>query len=68
MSYSASNIPENLRRRRIVRGMSAINLANILGVGAHFVGKLERGDTVPSVPRLLDLAKALGVTPNELLK
>lgn len=68
MNHNASHIPENLRRLRSQRGMSAIELASVLGVGRHFVGKLERGDKVPSVPRLLDLARALGVTPNELLE
>lgn len=68
MTHNAANIPENLRRLRTQRGMSAIELASVLGVGRHFLGKLERGDKVPSVPRLLDLARALGVTPNELLE
>lgn len=67
MPHNTTNLPANMKRLRDELGLTKIALASNLGVGRRFVGKLEAGDKVPSVPRLIDLARALGVTPNDLL-
>ena len=65
--YAARNIPGNMVRMRADRSMSAADLARELEVSRTYVGKLESGDKAPSVARLLDIARAFGCTPNELL-
>jgi transcriptional regulator with XRE-family HTH domain len=42
-------------------------LARRAGVSQPFITKLERGDQLPSIPTLYDLAAALEVTPSALL-
>lgn len=68
MRYAAHNIPGNLTRLRTARDMSAADLARTLDVSKVYIGKLERGDKVPNVARLIDLARVLKVSPDTLLR
>ena len=65
---NTSHIGPNVARCRKLRGMSQVELGRHIECSREFVGKIERGDKVPSVARLLDLACALGVTAGTLLK
>jgi putative transcriptional regulator len=74
-SSSDEQIEAQLRRelgRRIVRmrmerGMSQINFARKLGIDRSRLGKWERGLHSPSFAQLLDLAKVLEASLDELL-
>lgn len=56
-----------IRARRTAKGWSQAALAEKVGVGANYVGILERGQKLPTLDTLLSLAKALGCGPAELL-
>lgn len=56
-----------VRAHRTARGWSMRELARRAGVSQPFITKLERGDQLPSIPTLYDLAAALEVTPSALL-
>jgi len=57
-----------LRRLREERGLTQEELAERAGVSATYVGFIERGDNVPTLTILLDLASALGISPSDLLR
>lgn len=67
MSHAAHNLPANITRLRIDRGISGAELGRLIGVSRVYIWKLENDVRVPNLERLLDLARALGVTPNDLL-
>lgn len=56
-----------VRARRGAKGWSQAELAEAVGVGANYVGILERGQKLPTLDTLVALAKALGCSPAELL-
>lgn len=53
-----------LRRLRLARGLTQKRLAQRVagGVDATYIGKIERGDQLPSLKVLLHLSTTLGVT------
>ena len=53
-----------LRRLRLARGITQKHLAHRVAgsVDATYIGKIERGDQLPSLKVLLRLSKTLGVT------
>lgn len=63
-----SNIVENrIREVRQRRGMSLEELGAAIGVSFSTVAKLERSQRTLSLDLLTTIAKALGVTPGELI-
>lgn len=56
-----------IRARRTAKGWSQAELAEAAGVGANYVGILERGVKLPTLDTLVSLAKALGVSVADLL-
>ncbi len=52
---------------RKARGMNRDDLAGLIGRSVNAVGKLERGDHLPNLSTLLDLAEALDVSVPDLL-
>jgi DNA-binding XRE family transcriptional regulator len=56
-----------VRAHRSAKGWSMRELARRAGVSQPFITKLERGDQLPSIPTLYDLATALEVAPSALL-
>jgi len=65
---SPDHIPAAVRLARLDAGLSQRELAERAGTSRAWVAAVERGACVPSVGRLLDLARALGVTPQYLLQ
>jgi XRE family transcriptional regulator, regulator of sulfur utilization len=59
---------EALRRLRKERGLSQEALAEHAGLAADYLGFIERGDNVPTLPVILKLAEALGVPPTRMLQ
>ena len=58
----------NVRRIRAERGLSQEDLADRAGVSVRYLGSIERGTTAATVVVLDRLARALRVTPCDLLK
>ena len=59
-------IGANVRRLRIARGWTQIELAKATGLKERYVQVLETGTANPTVKVLIDVADALGVAPAEL--
>lgn len=64
------NIKKSLGRRmrelRLKRNMTQEKLAEKTGLSVTFVGLIERGENIPSVKTCNRIAKALGVSLDEL--
>lgn len=58
---------DELKAARARRGMTQQQLADTLGVAEKTVRLYESGTTAPTVGTLKGIAKALDVSPNELL-
>lgn len=58
---------DKLKKARIDAGLTQADLANRLGVAVITVKKWEAGDRAPTIERLREIAKALGVKPGALL-
>ncbi len=63
----AEIIPSEIKRRRLMLGMSQTGLARAMGCHLVSVHKWEKGVNLPSLKMLPKLAKALHVTEMELL-
>ena len=65
-SRHAPRFPNTIREYRIRAGLSQRKLAGLLGRGRNAVSSWERGVTLPSVPRLLKMAKLLDTLAESL--
>jgi transcriptional regulator with XRE-family HTH domain len=66
---SPSTLKTMIKRLRIERGLTQVELAKKAKVTQAYVAKIEGGDRVnPSLPVLRRLAKALGVPVTALLE
>ncbi len=61
-SKLATTIGKSARTARTALGLSQADVAEKLGLSLEFVGRIERGVALPSVPTLVSLAKVLGVS------
>jgi transcriptional regulator with XRE-family HTH domain len=52
---------------REARGLTQEQLAESAEVSATYIGFVERGDNVPTLTIIIQIASALGVRPSELL-
>ena len=59
---------KNVRRYRKYKDFSQAKLAEILNISSNFISDLETGKRWVSSDTLVNLAKALGVEPYDLLK
>lgn len=57
-----------VRRLRESRGLTQEQLAERAEVSATYIGFVERGDNVPTLTIIIQIASALGVRPAELLR
>lgn len=58
---------ETILKHRTARGLSQEKLAELVGVSRQAVSKWEVGDAIPDTDKLIPLARALGITVDELL-
>jgi len=65
-SIHAPRFPNRIREYRLKAGLSQSKLAELLGRGRNAISSWERGLTLPSVPRLLKMAKTLGTLAESL--
>lgn len=57
-----------MRRLREARGLTQEQLAESAEVSATYIGFVERGDNVPTLTIIIQIAAALNVRPSELLR
>lgn len=68
MNEESVKLGENLKRIRTKKDISQGDIAKELGVDRGFISTIENGKTNPTLATIAKLAKAVGVTTNELLK
>lgn len=68
MEDYSKRLGENLKRIRTKKGITQIEIAKELGADRSFVSNIENGKTNPTLSTIANLAKALDVQVNELLK
>ncbi len=68
MKDDAKKLGENLKKLRVKKDISQIELARILSVDRSFVSNVENGKNNPTLSTLRKIASALGVSTSELLK
>ena len=59
---------KNLKRIRTRKAMSQGDIARSLRVGRSFITNIENGKTNLTLATIVRIAKALGVSPDKLLK
>ncbi|OGE79961.1 MAG: DNA-binding protein [Candidatus Doudnabacteria bacterium RIFCSPHIGHO2_01_FULL_48_180] len=68
MKSEAAKLGRNLKRIRTEKGISQGDIVRALGMGRGFVSNIENGKGNPTLTTITKLAKALGVSADELLK
>ncbi len=68
MNVASKKFGENLKQIRIGKGVTQVQLAEILGSNKSFVSNIEHGKANPTLSTITNLATALNVSANELLK
>jgi len=68
MSESSQKLAENMRRIRTRKNMSQGDICRALGVDRAYISTIESGKQNPTLATVEKIAKALGVSVNELLK
>lgn len=68
MKSESAKLGRNLKRIRAEKGMTQGDIVRTLGVSRSFVSNIESGKTNPTLSTITNLAKALGVSSDELLK
>ena len=64
----SAKLGKNLKRIRTAKGISQGEIGRILGVDKGFISNIENGKTNPTLATIAKLAKAIGVSTDELLK
>jgi transcriptional regulator with XRE-family HTH domain len=67
-SKEGQKFGETVRRLRKAAGLSQEALAERANLSADFLGFIERGENVPTLTTILQLARALGVQPSKIIK
>lgn len=57
-----------IRMLRTERNLNQEELADMSGIERSYMGAIERGERNPSFDKLTSIAKALKISPSELLK
>lgn len=68
MKDESKKLGENLKKIRTKKDITQTGLAETLGVDKSFISNIENGKTNPTLSTITGLAKALGVSVNDLLK
>ncbi|HXU27237.1 MAG TPA: helix-turn-helix transcriptional regulator [Bacteroidia bacterium] len=61
-------IGENIRKYRLKKNLTQLDLAAACGFEESSIGRLENGNTNPTIKTLLKIAKALDVKLSDLVK
>ena len=65
-SRHRARFPNRIREYRLKAGLTQRKLAELLGRGRDAVSAWERGLSLPSIPRLMRMAKILGTLAESL--
>jgi transcriptional regulator with XRE-family HTH domain len=57
-----------VRQLREARGWTQEQLAEVSDMNASYLGFIERGDNVPTLTIIIQLAEGLGMEPGDLLR
>ena len=68
MKSEAQKLGRNLKRIRKEKGISQGDIVRSLGMDRAFISNIENGKTNPTLATIAKLAKAIGVSTDELLK
>ena len=68
MSDEAQKLGRNLKRIRTKKGITQGDIVRTLGMPKSFVSSIENGKTNPTLATIAKIAKAIGVSADELLK
>jgi len=68
MQNESTKLGLNLKRIRTKKGISQGDIARELEVSRGFISTIENGKTNPTLSTITNIAKALGVSTDELLK
>ncbi len=68
MHDESIKLGQNLKRIRTEKDISQGDIARELGVSRGFVSNIENGKTNPTLATIAKLAKALSVSPDNLLR
>lgn len=60
-------IAENVKEYRLRCGLTQVDFAKLLEMDYYNYGKMEKGLYSPSLRKLVDICRRLGITPDELL-
>ena len=67
MPRSKESFESSMKKLRIKKGLSLKQLANETGYSSQFLEKIERGDVIPPVSAIIQIAKALSVDSGTFL-
>jgi putative transcriptional regulator len=59
-------VPNDVKERRLARGLSQAELAKAVGVSRQTINSIETGRYVPSLPLALALGRFFGVRVEEM--
>jgi len=68
MIEEVKKIGENIKRIRVKKGYTQLDLAVECGMEESNIGRIENGNTSPNIKTLLKIAKGLGVSLSELVR
>lgn len=68
MKPLTQKLGERLKQIRTKKGMSQGDIARALKVHRSYIGGIERGIRNPTIKNVEKIARALGVSPDKLLK
>ena len=67
MTIDYGNIGERIRYNRLKNKMSQERLAELANLSNVFISYIERGERIPSLEAIINIANALNVSADELL-
>jgi len=68
MKNESTKFGKNLKQIRTEKGISQGDIARVLEVSRGFISNIENGKANPTLATITKLAKAIGVSSDELLK
>ena len=68
MISESKKLGQNMKRIRIAKNISQGDIARSLKVSRGFVSNIENGKTNPTLATIARLAKAVGVSTDQLIK
>ena len=60
-------VGRNVRKFRLVKGLTQEEMSVLCGFGQNYLSDLERGRRNPTVVTLWEISQTLGVTPVDLI-